>query len=308
MNESIRQDPMLFNAVEFAEHELSMLREGRSRSNVEGLFGQLAECAAPELTADQQEPGWTFEQLQLFPEVPQEVSRLRRIGSAVVGLAGSFKDKSVFAYHLLREDPKEFARRSAYYIKNTTEAAVVGAELTPLNEMARYAVLGWAHAATGGNSPVAAVAFGAATFVIEGAAAVFAADLLERETSKKVIGHINKAAKKYLNDDQSQKEMHIVTRAATAMVLGSAVLTAAKHRKNPERTKEQNQVEGIRTAAIMGTYFTAEGYLTSEAAQSMGWPRTIGALVLLTIGVGHAYNALGERFREKKNQTSTKNK
>ena len=307
MDDSIRQDPTLFNPADFAERDSAMALDGQAPLGGKDLASWPEVAPENEFAPVHQETDHAFDQLELFVDTPQGGGRLRRMGSAIVGFASKMKDKSVFAYHLLREDPKEFVRRSSYYVKNTVETAVVAAELSPLNEMARYAVLGWAHAATEGNSPVAALAFGAATFAIEGTAAVLTADLLETQTSQKVIERINEGAKKYLNEDQSQKEMHIATRAATAMVLGSAVLTAAKHRKNPERTKKQNQLEGIRTAAIMGTYFTAEGYLTSEAAQSFGWPRTAAAVLLLTIGAGHLYNSLGERFREKRSQPSQEN-
>lgn len=190
--------------------------------------------------------------------------------------------------------------KAAFVTKNVLETTSVALEISPANETARYAVFGWVHTATGGNIVASAAAFGLSTFIIEAAAALMAADLLETHTSKKVIEKINELSNRFIKSDSSSKEMSLVARAATAMVFGSAVLVAAKHRKDPERTKRDNQRSGLKTAATMGVYFTGEGLLTGEAVNSFGWAKTaIGGVAVLAYAQ-HLIKKIADRREQKK--------
>lgn len=224
----------------------------------------------------------TFQAVESF----SRADRIRKLGKSVLSLPQNMYEKAqIFAINAQLEP--------ITYTKYAIEATVIGLEISPVNESLRYAALGWTHTATGGNSVASSIAFGASTFAIEAVAALMAADLLDSHGSKKIIENINSKGERFLHSDDTKKEMSLVSRAATAMLFGSAVLLAAKQRKNPLRNKKENQVSGLKTAATMGAYFAAEGFVTSEAVNHIGWPRTIagGVLALFGIQKGVSYYA-----------------
>lgn len=220
---------------------------------------------------------------------------------AVPNMKFSYSDHVLQATGLLNTElpveemvPRSKLHASVHVAKRVIQSAIIVAEVSPLNEAARYAVLGTAHGMSDGNSIISGLAFGTATFAIEATAAVATSGLLDSKGSKSIIGKINNKMKRIFKPEPSH-EMSPLTQGAIAMLGGSAVLVAAKQVENPGRSRAQNNSLGIKAAALMGSYFAVEGAVTSGAAHAYGWPKTIGAGILILAGAQAGYNRIIKR-------------
>lgn len=164
-------------------------------------------------------------------------------------------------------------------------AAVIVAEFSPLNEAMRFAAFAAAQKAWG-DPAISASVLGGTTLLVEGAAAIVAADVLATDRAGQLVQKINTkleniGASKFI-------KTNIATEVAVASVGGSAVLTALKHQQDPERTREQNRRYGLTSATGLGLMLTAEGYAISLGIEHPS-PLTVGIGALAVGGMFGAY-------------------
>ncbi len=169
-------------------------------------------------------------------------------------------------------------------LKRVVQSCIVAAELSPANEVARYAVFGWVLFRTE-SAMLSALAFGLATFCIESVAAVAAADLLDSQRGRRLIERVNESAWGRSEDDEDGRSLSVPMQAAIAMLFGTAVLLAARQTHDRTRTRTQNRQLGIRAAGLMSCYFFLEGVITATSALTFGWVPTLAVVLLLAAGI-----------------------
>jgi uncharacterized membrane protein len=162
---------------------------------------------------------------------------------------------------------------------------VIAAEVSPLNEIARYSVLAGVLTATG-DSLWAASAYGSSTLALEGMAVLAAAPVL---SNSRYANMADKVSQKIKNWGVSEATLsNTAVRAGVAMVGGSVITMGMDKIAQPEVTENQLRAKGLKVAAGLGLICTAEGYLISEGITHPA-PETIGAAALAIgalIGVG----------------------
>lgn len=181
--------------------------------------------------------------------------------------------------------------------KAFAQLAIVGFEVGPFNEAARYSLFGTALATTG-NPAVAAVAYGASTLAIEGTAALATAPLL---ASDKADSFINSSSKKLSKTGiKPQDVLNPVTQAGVAIYGGSSISMALNKLKDPATTKEKNRAYGLKVSAALGAICTTEGLLIGEgiAHPNAG---TIGAAAVAIGGLAAVGRMVKKRFNHKEN-------
>lgn len=162
---------------------------------------------------------------------------------------------------------------------NLGRAAVIAAEVTPANEALRFTAFGAAQAISG-DPAIGALAYGGSTLAIEGSAGMATASALNTESGKKGIEKLNSLLEKIGLPPNVKTSKS--TKAATALMVGTAANVALKHREEPGRSREENRNYGLKNAASLAGVCAVQGYLMSKG---------ISAPSLETIGAGIA--ALG---------------
>lgn len=164
------------------------------------------------------------------------------------------------------------ASDSASALQRGLEAAILTAEVTPINEAARVAVGGIAIAK--GLDPVGvAIAYGSATLAIESAAAVAASNWLTTERSKKTIGWFN--GKLEERGIPAHLRLSRPMKAAVAFLGGSAISQAVKFREEPDIEKQEIRGYGLRTAGVLAGTCALQGYGVAAGIETPN-PVTIG--------------------------------
>lgn len=191
----------------------------------------------------------------------------------------------------------EDARDSTWREKmlNYGRAAVISAEVTPANEAIRLAAFGAAQAISG-DPAIGALAYGGSTLAIESAAGVATAGALETGTARKAINKVNSLLERV--GISADAETSGVTKAAAALVGGTAISMSLKHRENPDRTQEENRKYGFRSAAGLAGVCAVQGYFMSKGISAPA-PETIGAGVGALAGVRYAAKRVINRGKEK---------
>ncbi len=178
--------------------------------------------------------------------------------------------------------------------------AVIAAEVSPANELIRGAMtLGVAGVS---HSPIAsAIAFGGSTLLVEGAAAVAAAPLLDTNTASKGITSARQFMERHFSrreDDKFSK----TTYATAALIGGSAVSMVMKKYDSPNITKKELRSHGIRTAlglsAVLGTLGLAGPKLVELATDNL---ITTGAVLAVGSGVAAVRNIQKSSIESKRN-------
>lgn len=162
-------------------------------------------------------------------------------------------------------------------------AAVVIAEVTPLNEAMRTGILGIADAAS--TSPFATTAaVGAATLAIEASAATATAVLLGSEGGQKITDWVaGKASKLGFGDNNVRTGF--TADVTTGAIAGSAVATFVKHIQDPSRTVREDMVFGVKNASEVTVVATPIIYGLAESAERFGFWPTLSAAVVAVAGV-----------------------
>jgi hypothetical protein len=173
-------------------------------------------------------------------------------------------------------------------VRSAAQMAVVGAEVSPLNEVARYSLLG-ATIAAGGDAPTAAAVFGGSTLVIESSAALASAPLLSGERANKIADKL----KSRLGDNSfilpQNRATNALVKGGVALGGGSAVTMALKKVEEPAIEKEELRKYGLKTSAYLAGVCAVHGALLSESIQHPS-PETIG---VTTIAIGGALAIAG---------------
>ena len=213
----------------------------------------------------------------------------KKIGNKAIGLTDKVYDRMFYASVAFNNNPMDSLKRSA-------EVGIVAVGMSPIDEAVRYGVFGTTHVLTDGNPLLSGAAFGLTTVATQGAVAIATASLLETNTSKKFISKLNQRLKPKNGNPQESlnTEMSPISQGAIAMIGGTAPLLAMKQRKDPSRTKLQNQKFGLKTAGLMGAYFTAEEAGVSKLADMYGWPKTIAGMALALVATQRVYTSIME--------------
>lgn len=164
-------------------------------------------------------------------------------------------------------------------IRTSAQLLIVGAELSPLNEAARFAALGAAIAA-GANAAEAAAVFGGSTLLIEGGAAVASAPLLSSEKATNVTSKIHDRLEDY---DVAKIADNNTVQLGIGLIGGSSVSMAVKKVGDPDIDKRSLRSHGLRISAGVGAITAVQGGLMAESITNFD-TKTVGALVLAFAG------------------------
>jgi hypothetical protein len=188
------------------------------------------------------------------------------------------------------EDPSRL-QRLGHLIGDLALSAVVGYELSPLNEVSRMALAG-AVQAVGHNPLLSASVYVASTFAVEAVGAVAGAKLLDSEKGQHTISKIQAfLGKMGINKIRTNPAIDM----GVALVAGTPAALVLKQQQDPERTVRENMRYG--TILSLGATALAGpiGYLGAEGVARPN-PLVIGAAVL---GVGTLFglrHLVGEKL------------
>lgn len=166
-------------------------------------------------------------------------------------------------------------------IRRAVEIAMVGIEVSPLNEAIRFGAIGVAIASGADPVAVGAVA-GGVTMAVESGGAVAAAGLLTSHNGDRAIGWINTKLEESLKISP-EAEFSPLTKAGIAFLGGSAIVSAVKYRENPEMTESENRNYGLISATALAGSASVMGYAFSKGIELPG-PQMVGA-GLITAGI-----------------------
>ena len=170
-------------------------------------------------------------------------------------------------------------------------SATLFAEVTPMNEAVRLPLAVAAYKI--GGPELAGLVTGVSTLAIETAGGVVAADAIDTPGGRKKIARVNN----WLEEHGLSKflKTNIASEAIIANVGGTAVVTAVKHRQNPERTRDENRRYAMKSAAGLGALYTVDGYLIANSFEHPS-PLTISlgavATAVTFAGAHWAYNRI----------------
>lgn len=164
-------------------------------------------------------------------------------------------------------------------IRRLTQFAIVGFEMSPLNEAVRYSAFG-ATLATTNNTLAAATVLGVSTLALESSAAIAGAPILDSDIANRWT---SKLSDKYTekNIDPSLL-VSPVAQAGIALYGGSLVSMMVNKAKNPTVTKEKNRSFGLKVSSALGLVCMGEGIMVAEGIAHPNLA-TIGAA---TVAVG----------------------
>ncbi len=179
-------------------------------------------------------------------------------------------------------------------IGKAVAAGVIAAEVSPLNEVLRGAAAAGVLFAT--RDPfIAAGAFTAATAIIEGGAAITAAEALDSKFGKGMVSKVNHKLRAVgIREDA---RTNAVTDYGVGLLGGSAVAMLVKQAQDPERTKEKNRNFGLKitagtTAMVGGLAFAAAEGIANPSVETIG--ATTVAVGGLATFIGWAKKKLGK--------------
>ncbi len=157
-------------------------------------------------------------------------------------------------------------------IQRGVEAAILTAEVTPINEAIRIAA--GAIAMKAGFDPLGVAAvYGGTTLAIESAASFAGASWLTTEKSKKTMDWFN--AKLEQRGIPSDMELNKPLKAAVAFCGGSAISQAVKYRENTGMSKEQVRSYGLKTSSVLAGACALQGYGVAAGIETPN-PITVG--------------------------------
>jgi hypothetical protein len=162
-------------------------------------------------------------------------------------------------------------------------SAVMVAEVTPLNEAARWGTFAYMLHHTG-DPVIASSAAAAVTLGIEGGAAAVTSEALATQKSNDTLGRLNQTIEKRKLDWLLRTNPVIET--AISITMGSAVVTAIKHRQDLKRTKQQNLRYGMTSAAGISAMTATQGVLIGEGIAHPSTQTVAGGILAVGMAVG----------------------
>jgi hypothetical protein len=159
-------------------------------------------------------------------------------------------------------------------------AAVLVAEVTPINEAMRAAVFVGAQMRFDDPLPVA-IAYGLSTLAIEAPAGFVAADIVSTEGAKNITSKVTRKISKIGTPDKPITNR--VTETGIGLVGGSAVQMLVKHSQEPGMTKEENRKYAMTSSVGIAAICGAQGYLVSAGISHPSTLTIAGAV--LTVGI-----------------------
>lgn len=167
-------------------------------------------------------------------------------------------------------------------IRDSISASVVAAEILPVNEAIRGAIIGATVLATSNNMLAVAGAAGGSTLFVEGAAAIAAARLLTSDKSKNIYRGINKRLSTIgINEDD---KISTVNKVGAALLGGSVVAMAIERRDRDDITKEGLRKYGLKTSTWLAGTLAVAGAAASEGIDITKERPIFGAAVVASLG------------------------
>lgn len=174
------------------------------------------------------------------------------------------------------------------------EIAMVGIEVSPLNEAIRFGAIGTAIAYGADPVTVGAVA-GGITMAVESGGAVAATGLLASHNGGRAIDWINAKLENNLKVSPEAK-FSPLTKAGIAFLGGSAVVSAVKYRENPEMTESESRNYGLISATALAGSASVMGYAFSKGIELPG-PQMVGAGLIATGVLTAVWRRITTRIR-----------
>lgn len=189
-------------------------------------------------------------------------------------------------------------------IQRGVEAAVLTAEVTPINEAIRIAA--GAAAIKAGLDPLGVAAvYGGATLAIESAASFAGASWLTTEKSKKTMDWFN--VKLEQRGIPSDVELNKPLKAAVAFLGGSAISQVVKYREDTSMSKEQVRSYGLRASSALAGVCALQGYGVAAGLETPN-PITVGLAFAAVGSVAGLYKWSKRRLSKVVNPISVVNK
>lgn len=183
-------------------------------------------------------------------------------------------------------------------IRRTAEVAMVGVEITPLNEAIRFGAMGVAIASGADPLTVGAVT-GIATMAVEGCGAVAAAGLLTSKNGNKAIDWINKKLTKLHISPEAKFSGS--AKAGIAFLGGSAIVASVKYREQPGMTESEVRKYGFKSAVALAGSATIMGYGVAKGVELPG-PEMVGTGLLSIAGLSAVYSRISRKIRREQQQ------
>lgn len=177
--------------------------------------------------------------------------------------------------------------------RRTAEVAMVGTELTPLNEAIRFGAMGVA-IASGADPLLVGAVTGTATMAVEGGGALATAGLLTSKNGNKAIDWINKKLTKLHISPEAKFSGS--AKAGIAFLGGSAIVSAVKYREQPEMTESEVRKYGFKSAVALAGSATIMGYGVAKGVELPG-PEMVGAGLLSIAGLSAVYSRIFRKIR-----------
>jgi hypothetical protein len=211
--------------------------------------------------------------------------RLRRMGSFMINLPHVANEKLQQAYIAVQNDPVGASKRAG-------RGLIIGAEISPVNELARGAIFAYTHTKYG-IPLVSAAALGAGTFALEGGAAVAGAKGITE--SKAMNWLYSKLEKIGLREEV---KLPGVVKGAAAYLGGSLVAMALRAREDRDMTPEQNRRYGLKAAAALSGVVAVQGYMATKGFEQPD-KETIALAASAVAGPFVAGNYVMSRFKRR---------
>lgn len=209
------------------------------------------------------------------------------LGAELVNLTSSLDDNSNLEANRTSLETSEnyrmnTIRKLGHLAKRSIEGAIIVGEVSPANEMLRFFAYGVAEAKLDNSLAVAGI-YTLATLIIEGSAAIAAADVLDRNGAQKTRNILGAGLDKI--GLKKEVKTNIPIKAGVAFLGGSAISEFMKDREEPNRTKNQNRLYGLGVSAIMSVVCGVQGYMLSKGIESP----SLGTIGGAFIGVGSIF-------------------
>lgn len=163
----------------------------------------------------------------------------------------------------------------------TFQGAIIAAEVGPLNEALRAGIFTAAMVHSEGSPLAGALAYGGATLLVEGTAAVATAGLLGSDRGSSAV---HKVTEKLNSSLPEGAKMNKLTEAGVALLGGSVVAMTAKQVENPTTTASDSRAYGLKTAGWLTGVCAVQGALMAHGIETMD-PSWIGIGALSVGGV-----------------------